>query len=183
MEKNIMTFDELMAFGEKHGVNSCYMRSRVQQNAVEISMNILAEMAEYSGLSRSSLIDLYIEKWSREAEVEWLGSNYEANSEYIDFIDAFSKRKLEEFKQERFMQHSADERPKKKAKLVMFTLTTRVVVDENEMPECEDEDAIEKALEKIKANPEDYLVLENFDDIYDDEDCPYGSLDCDKEEE
>ena len=51
------------------------------------------------------------------------------------------------------------------------------------MPECEEEDAIEKALEKIKANPEDYLVFENFDGIYDDEDCPYGSLDCDKEEE
>ena len=182
MEKNIMTFDELKAFGEKHGVKSCYMRSRVQQNAVEISMNILAEMAEYSGLSRSTLIDIYIEKWSREAEIEWLGSNYEANCEYIDFIDAFSKRKLEEFKQEAFIHHT-EERQKKKAKLVLFTLTTRVVVDENEMPECEEEDAIEKALEKIKANPEDYLVLENFDDIYDDEDCPYGSLDCDNEEE
>lgn len=182
MEKNIMTFDELKAFGEKHGVKSCYMRSRVQQNAVEISMNILAEMAEYSGLSRSTLIDLYIEKWSREAEIEWLGSDYEANCEYIDFIDAFSKRKLEEFKQEAFIHHT-EERPKKKAKLVSFTLTTRVVVDENEMPECEEEDAIEKALEKIKANPEDYLVFENFDGIYDDEDCPYGSLDCDKEEE
>lgn len=177
-----MTFDELKAFGEKHGVKSCYMRSRVQQNAVEISMNILAEMAEYSGLSRSTLIDIYIEKWSREAEIEWLGSDYEANCEYIDFIDAFSKRKLEEFKQEAFIHHS-EERPKKKAKLVSFTLTTRVVVNENEMPECEEEDAIEKALEKIKANPEDYLVLENFEDIYDDEDCPYGSLDCDKEEE
>lgn len=182
MEKNIMTFDELKAFGEKHGVKSCYMRSRVQQNAVEISMNILAEMAEYSGLSRSTLIELYIEKWSIEAEIEWLGSNYEANCEYIDFIDAFSKKKLEEFKQEKFI-HNIEERQKKKAKLVMFTLTTRVVVDANEMPECEEEEAIDKALEKIKANPEDYLVLENFDGIYDDEECPYGSLDCDKEEE
>ena len=178
-----MTFDELIAFGESRGVKSCYMRSRVQQNAVEISMNILAEMAEYSGLSTSTLINLYIEKWSREAEIEWLGSNYEANCEYIDFIDAFSKRKLEEFKQEAFMQHKNEEHPKKKAKLVMFTLTTRVVVNENEMPECEEEDAIEKALEKIKAKPEDYLVIENFDGIYDDEECPYGSLDCDKEEE
>ena len=84
MEKNIMTFDELMAYGEQHGIKSCYMRSRVQQNAIEISMTILGQMEEISGLSRATLIDFYIEKWSREAEIEWLGSHYEANCEYID---------------------------------------------------------------------------------------------------
>lgn len=169
-----MSFAELMAYGEKHGIKSCYMRSRVQQNAVEISMNILAEMAEYSGLSRSTLIDIYIEKWSREAEIEWLGSNYEANSEYIDFIDSFSKRKLEEFKQETFMLHKTEERPKKNAKLVTFSITTRVVVNENEMQECEEEDAINAAIGKIMDNPSDYINFENLDWIEDDTECPYN---------
>lgn len=173
MEKNIMTFDELKAFGEKHGVESCYMRNRVQENAIEISMNILAEMAEYSDLSRNALIDIYIDKWSREAEIEWLGSNHEGNSEYIDFIDAFSKRKLEEFKQERFMRHNIEERQKKKAKLVTVSITTRVIVDSNEMPECEEEDAMNKAIEKIKNDPEGYMCWDNVEDVFDDEDCPY----------
>lgn len=169
MEKNVMSFAELMAYGEQHGVKSCYMRSRVQQNAVEISMTILGQMEELSGYSRATLIDFYIEKWAREAEVEWLGSQYEAHCEYIDFIEEFSKKKLEEFKAE----INKPQEPKKKAKLVTFSITTRVIVNENEMPECEDEDAINAAIGKILDNPSDYIHFDNYDSIEDDTECPY----------
>ena len=169
MEKNIMTFEELMAYGEQHGIQRCYMRSRVQQNAIEIAMNNLAEMQEISGLGRNTIIDYYIEKWSREAEIEWLGSRYEANCEYIDFIDNFSKKKLEEFKEE----FNKPKEPVKKAKLVTFSITTRVVVNENEMPECEEEDAINAAIGKVLDNPTDYIHFENIDGVCDDTECPY----------
>lgn len=169
MEKNIMTFDELMAYGEQHGIKSCYMRSRVQQNAIEISMTILGQMEEISGLSRATLIDFYIEKWAREAEIEWLGSQFEANCEYIDFIEGFAKKKLEEFKEE----FEKPKEPVKKAKLVTFAVTTRVVVNENEMPECEEEDAINAAIGKIMDNPSDYIHFENVDWVEDDTECPY----------
>lgn len=65
---------------------------------------------------------------------------------------------------------------KKVAKLVSFTITTRVVVDKNEMSECEEEDAIAKALEKICANPQSYLIQDNLDCCMDDKECPFGTL-------
>lgn len=179
MKKQIPTIQEVIKIGEANGVQATYMHTRLMQNAVEISTDILSEMQDISGLGRDVLLTSYIEPWSREAEVRWFTSTERHNQEYLDYIQNFAQEKLKEFKDEMCPLH---EEPKKKAKLVSFTLTTRVVVNENEMPECEEEDAIEKALEKIKANPDDYLVLENFEDIYDDEDCPYGSLDCDNEE-
>ncbi len=158
-----------MAYGEQHGIKSGYMRSRGQQNAIEISMTILGQMEEISGLSRATLIDFYIEKWAREAEIEWLGSQFEANCEYIDFIEGFAKKKLEEFKEE----FNKPKEPVKKAKLVTFSITTRVVVNENEMQECEEEDAINAAIGKILDNPTDYIHFENLDWIEDDTECPY----------
>lgn len=64
----------------------------------------------------------------------------------------------------------------KVAKIVYFSVATRVVVDENEMPECEEEDAIDKAVAKILANPADYIHTNNLDWIEDDMECPYGTF-------
>lgn len=68
---------------------------------------------------------------------------------------------------------------KKVAKLVSFVVTTRVVVNENEMPEVEEEEAIEKAIEKITKNPNNYIIFDNFDQCQNDSECPFGELEED----
>lgn len=180
MKKQIPTYQEVVEFGKTKGIKEEYMRSRLMQNAIEISTDILSEMQDISGFGRDMLFNNYIEPWTREAEMRWYNSDECQNCEYIEFVQKFAQEKLKEFKEEISPLHEVHK--KRKAKLVMFTLTTRVVVDANEMPECEEEDAIDKALEKIKANPEDYLIANNFEDMYDDEECPYGTFVSDSEE-
>ena len=66
---------------------------------------------------------------------------------------------------------------KKVAKLVTFEITTRVIVDENEMAEVIEEDAYNAALEKIKQEKIENLVcLDNVTDIYNDVECPFGEF-------
>ena len=66
---------------------------------------------------------------------------------------------------------------KKVAKLVTFEFTTRVVIDESEMPEVMEEDAYNAALEKIKKEKIENLVcLDNVTEIYNDGDCPFGTF-------
>lgn len=57
----------------------------------------------------------------------------------------------------------------KKAVLVQFVLTTRIIVDSS----MSDEDVANKALEKIKKNSEDYLIIDNLEGIYNDVEVPY----------
>lgn len=66
---------------------------------------------------------------------------------------------------------------KKVAKLVTFEFTTRVIIDESEMPEVMEEDAYNAALEKIKKEKIENLVcLDNVTEIYNDGDCPFGTF-------
>ena len=69
----------------------------------------------------------------------------------------------------------------KVAKLVTFELTTRVVINKNEMPECEEEDAINAALNKIRANNnvDMWLCFDNCTEVINDKECPFGSLEED----
>ena len=63
----------------------------------------------------------------------------------------------------------------KKAYLVQLVLTTRIVADKD-IDKDSDEGCIkltDMAVEKIKSNLDDYLSIENLEDIYDDVDCPY----------
>lgn len=57
----------------------------------------------------------------------------------------------------------------KKAVLVQLVLTTRIIVDSS----MSDEDVANKALEKIKKNSEDYLIIDNLEGIYNDVEVPY----------
>ena len=63
----------------------------------------------------------------------------------------------------------------KKAYLVQLVLTTRIVADKD-IDKDSDEGCIkltDMAVEKIKSNLDDYLCIENLEDIYDDVECPY----------
>lgn len=70
-----------------------------------------------------------------------------------------------------------EENRKKIAKLVTFEFTTRVIIEENEMPEVMEEDAYNAALDKIKNEKIENLVcLDNVTEIYNDGGCPFGTF-------
>lgn len=63
------------------------------------------------------------------------------------------------------------------AKLVTFEITARVIVESNEMPECEEEDAITRAIEKVKSNIDNDLCFDHCTQVVNDTECPYGTFD------
>lgn len=175
MKKQIMTAEELVAEYKNKGIapemNLGFMETRLQENCVEISMNVLSRMQNIADMGRDVLIRDFISVWAREAEMEWI-ADYEKNigeCSYYDFIDSFSERKLQEFRE----VYDTSITPKKKAMLVTFSITSRVVVNESAMPEVEEEDAVKKAIENIKNNPDGYICYDNFDSIENDTECPY----------
>lgn len=64
----------------------------------------------------------------------------------------------------------------KVAKLVTLAITTRVVADKSEGEDF----IIERALDNFKANPDEYLVPDNLEEIQDDVECPYGTYSGEK---
>ncbi len=60
---------------------------------------------------------------------------------------------------------------KKVAKLVTLAITTRVVAEEGEGEDF----ILEKALDVFRANPDEYLIPDNLEEIRDDVECPYGT--------
>lgn len=70
-----------------------------------------------------------------------------------------------------------EENKKKVAKLVTFEITTRVIVNESEMPEVVEEDAYNAALERIKNEKIENLVcLDNVTEVQNDNECPFGTF-------
>ena len=69
---------------------------------------------------------------------------------------------------------------KRVAKLVTFEITTRVIVNENEMPEVEEEDAINAAIEKVKSTIMNDLCFDQCTEVVNDKECPFGTFDDDK---
>ena len=70
----------------------------------------------------------------------------------------------------------------KVAKLVTFEIATRVVIDSNQTPEDEENDAIIKAIEKVKSNIDNDLCFDHCTEVVDDTECPYGTFDDEREQ-
>ena len=64
---------------------------------------------------------------------------------------------------------------KKVAKLVSFTLQTRVIVNEN----ATDEDIISMSYPNIRKKLDNQELGENLEEIVDDKECPFGTLESD----
>lgn len=64
----------------------------------------------------------------------------------------------------------------KNAYLVQLVITTRIVADSSIDKDTDDgcSKLTEMAIEKIKQNIDDYLCLDNLEDIYNDVECPYN---------
>lgn len=67
----------------------------------------------------------------------------------------------------------------KKAMLVTLAITTRVVVEGDNLEELQGK-AVAAAVEKMNRQPDQYITDENLDAVVFDDECPYGSLqqDC-----
>ena len=63
---------------------------------------------------------------------------------------------------------------KPKAKLVTFSITTRVVTMESGYQDFDEEEAFNAARNKILENADEYFVWDNVDFIEDDTECPYN---------
>lgn len=62
---------------------------------------------------------------------------------------------------------------KPKAKLVTFSITTRVVTMESGYQDFDEEEAFNAARNKILDDADEYLIWDNIDFIEDDKECPY----------
>lgn len=70
-----------------------------------------------------------------------------------------------------------EENKKKVAKLVTFVITTRVIVNESEMSEVTEEDAINAAIQNLKCERYDSpFCFDNVDEIKNDDECPFGTF-------
>ena len=68
----------------------------------------------------------------------------------------------------------------KKAYLVVSTFVTRVIADENLEDEKNWQELVNKSEEAIIAKIQNDELSENIEDVIEDEECPYGSMDKDK---
>lgn len=112
---------------------------------------------------------IFKEKFERETAVQF-------SARYYEHLQTFVEARVKEVIKEE------SQKVGKVAKLVTFELTTRVVVNKNEMPECEEEDAIGAALNKIRENNnvDMWLCFDNCTEVTDDTECPYGTFDEEK---
>jgi len=62
-----------------------------------------------------------------------------------------------------------------KAYLVTISACTRVTSNTGEK-------AVQKAINKIKTDPASYIIQDNLEEVREDEECPYGTFEEDKEE-
>ena len=121
--------------------------------------------------------DMDEDKFSMTYGVAWATEFYntKGDEDYFPAITEFCNNKV------RALVEEKDNKPTKVAKLVTFEITTRVVVNANKMAECEEEDAIEHAIEKVKKETINDLCFDHVVDVYNDTECPYGTLETDKE--
>ena len=70
----------------------------------------------------------------------------------------------------------------KTAKLVTFEFTVRVVVDSDDNPEREEENAIAKAMAKVNDTIGNDLCFDHCSKVADDTECPYGTFEDEREQ-
>lgn len=129
-----------------------------------------------ANMTKNQITELYAIQWAKcvkeamkqEQIIQWSARYYELVQNYA------------EVQVKRLAEKAKQEKEKRVAKLVTFEITTRVVVDKNEMPECEEEDAINAAIEKIKDNIKDMICWDNCTDVANDIECPFGTFSDDK---
>lgn len=124
-------------------------------------------------MTKNQITKQYAINWAKQVEDAMQKHNIiQWSSKYYGVVKSYAETQVNHL-----AEIAADTTKKKVAKLVTFEFTTRVVVDESEMPEVMEEDACNAAIEKIKQeNIENLVCFDNVTDIYDDRECPFGTF-------
>ena len=135
-------------------------------------------------IKKSEAMEVYFSDWAKTIVEKCKHEDLEnyPNRYYeilVAYCDARIKEELE-LKEKLMAEFWKKNKPKKVAKLVTFEYTTRVIVNKNEMPEVEEEDAINAAIEKAKSTILTDLCFDHCTDVVNDKECPFGTFDDDK---
>ena len=101
------------------------------------------------------------------------------NADENAFVEIGKNAILEGVEDVAEIEEEKDTTPKKVAKLVTFEYTTRVIVNKSDMPEVEEEDAMNAAIDKVKYSILNDLCYDHCTEIVDDKECPYGTFNDD----
>ena len=130
-------------------------------------------------IKKSEAMEAYFSDWAKTIVEKCKHEDLENNpNRYYEILVAYCDARI---KEQLELKEKLMNEPKKVAKLVTFEYTTRVIVNKNEMPEVEDEDAVNVAIEKAKSQIPTDLCFDHFVSIMDDEECPYGTFDDESE--
>ena len=110
---------------------------------------------------------IFKEKFERETAVQF-------SARYHEHLKTFVEARVKEAIKEETKQ------TEKVAKLVTFEITTRVIVNKNEMPEIEEEDAIAEGIKKVKQTIINDLCFDHCIEVINDKECPYGTFENEK---
>lgn len=118
-------------------------------------------------ITQNEAVDKYFIGWARTLQEKMSHETATFRSKrYYEHLRTFCDARISEMI-EPYQQ------PEKVAKLVTFEITTRVVVDKNEMPEVEEEDAIRKGIDKVLSQINNDLCFDHCTEVVDDKECPY----------
>lgn len=122
-----------------------------------------------SGITSNEAVDKYFIDWARILQEKMSHETAAFRSQrYYEHLGTFCDARIVEIKK--------NCQPEKVAKLVTFEFTTRVIVDKNEMPEVEEEDAIKKGIDKVFSTIFNDLCFDHCTEVVDDKECPYDPL-------
>lgn len=132
-------------------------------------------------IKKSEATEVYFSDWAKTIVEKCKHEDLENNpNRYYEILVAYCDARI---KEQLELKEKLLNEPQKVAKLVTFEYTTRVIVNKNEMPEVEEEDAINAAIEKAKSTILTDLCFDHCTNVVNDEECPYGTFDGDKTNE
>lgn len=129
-------------------------------------------------IKKSEAMEVYFSDWAKTIVEKCKHEDLENYpNRYYEILVAYCDARI---KEQLALKEKLMNEPQKVAKLVTFEYTTRVIVNKNEMPEVEEEDAINAAIEKAKSTILTDLCFDHCAQVIDDTECPFGTFDNDK---
>lgn len=129
-------------------------------------------------IKKSEATEVYFSDWAKTIVEKCKHEDLEKYpNRYYEILVAYCDARI---KEQLEAKATLLNEPQKVAKLVTFEYTTRVIVNKNEMPEVEEEDAINAGIEKVKSTILTDLCFDHCAQVIDDTECPFGTFDNDK---
>lgn len=130
-------------------------------------------------IKKSEATEVYFSDWAKTIVEKCKHEDLEKYpNRYYEILVAYCDARI---KEQLALKEKLMNEPQKVAKLVTFEYTTRVIVNKNEMPEVEEEDAINAGIEKVKSTILTDLCFNHCAQVVDDTECPFGTFEGEKQ--